>query len=424
VAPEQQRFQAPTGTFDVLPPASARYAALVARFAGHAQRAGFGLIVQPMFEDLGVFQRLGGSTDIVRKEMYDFEDKGGRRVALRPEGTAPVARAYIEHRPTPPWKVWYLTPKFRYERPQAGRFRQHHEVGAEALGTADPDLDVEVIALAWFFYRDLGLSRISLLLNSLGDGQCRPQYRAALLEFLEARRGQLCDEHKDRIADNPLRVLDCKRPACIEATKDAPRQIDHLCEDCKAHFERVVHGLEALGIPHTIETRLVRGMDYYTRTTFEFAADALDSAQNAVGGGGRYDGLVEQLGGPPTPGIGFGLGIERILLACDAEGAFAPPTATTDVFVVDLVGGDAARGLTAELRANGISADRAFDARSMKSQMKQADRSGARLALIVGADEQASETVTVRVLRGDGAENPQRAVSRDNVVDYVRGALQ
>ena len=413
-----QQFQAPPGTFDVLPPDSARYAELVARFASHADRAGYGLVVQPMFEDIGVFHRIGGSTDIVRKEMYDFEDKGGRHIALRPEGTAPVARAYIEHRPqSAPWKVWYLTPKFRYERPQKGRFRQHHEVGAEALGSDDPDLDVEVVALPWTLYQDLGLRQVRLLLNSLGDAQCRPQYRAVLQAYLEARRDDLCDEHKDRIAENPLRVLDCKRAACGQATKDAPRQIDHLCDDCAAHFTRVKQGLDALGIPYTVETRLVRGMDYYTRTTFEYAADALDAAQNAVGGGGRYDGLVEQLGGPATPGIGFGLGIERILLACDAEGVFPVPTAQTDVFVVDLVGGDAALALTHELRAAGIRADRAFGGRSMKSQMKSADRSGAVFAVIVGEDEAAVGTVTVRPMLLDEA---QITVDRDKVVQFLK----
>jgi histidyl-tRNA synthetase len=415
-----QQFQAPPGTFDVLPPDSARYAELVARFAGHATRAGFGLIVQPMFEDLEVFRRLGGSTDIVRKEMYDFEDKGGRRIALRPEGTAPVARAYVEHRPPTPWKVWYLTPKFRYERPQKGRYRQHHEVGAEALGTDDPDLDVEVVALPWALYQDLGLQQVTLLVNSLGDDQCRPHYRALLQEYLEARRDHLCDEHKDRIAENPLRILDCKRPACRETTAEAPWQVDNLCEPCLVHFDRVKAGLDALGIPYTVQRRLVRGLDYYTRTTFEFASDALESAQNAVGGGGRYDGLVEQMGGPPTPGIGFGLGIERILLACDAEGVFPVPTAQTDVFVIDLVGGDAARDLTALLRGNGVRADRAFDHRSMKAQMKAADRSGARIALIVGEDEQISGTITVRPLRGEGAQN---AVAIEKVVETVKDLL-
>src|SRR2546430_1959619 len=287
-------FQAPSGTFDVLPPASGRYERLIALYAQRAERAGFGLIIQPMFEDVGVFQRVGTSTDIVRKEMYDFEDKGGRHVVLRPEGTASVARAYIQHRPAVPWKVWYVTPKFRYERPQAGRYRQHHEVGCEAVGTEDPDVDVEVIALAWGLYDDLGIQRKRLRLNSLGDHTCRPGYRELLIEYLEAHRDELCDEHRDRIHDNPLRVLDCKRQSCIDATKDAPRQIDNLCDPCREHFERVRAGLGAYGIPYEIDTRLVRGLDYYTRTTFEFAGEGLDSAQDALGGGGRYDALVEQ----------------------------------------------------------------------------------------------------------------------------------
>ena len=401
--------------FDVLPPASARYERLVALFAERAQRFGFGLIVQPMVEDIGVFQRVGASTDIVRKEMYDFEDKGGRHIALRPEGTAAVVRAYIQHRPTPPWKVWYLTPKFRYERPQAGRFRQHHEVGLEALGTADPDLDVEVIALAWGFYADLGIDQRRLLINSLGDAVCRPGYRATLHAYLEARRDQLCDEHRDRIADNPLRVLDCKRDACVAATADAPRQVDHLCDPCAAHFARVTGGLDALGVPYTVEPRLVRGLDYYTRTTFEFAGEALQSAQNAIGGGGRYDGLAEQLGGPETPGIGFGLGIERILLACDAEGVFAAPDAMVDVFVIDTTGGEAARDVSAELRAGGVRTDRSFDNRSWKAQLKAAQRSGARLGVVIEADR-----LELRTLQEKGEAE---IVDRAKIVEHVRKRL-
>lgn len=413
-------FRAPKGTHDVLPPDSARWEALVATFADHAARWGFGLLVQPMFEDVGVFQRVGASTDIVRKEMYDFQDKGGRHIVLRPEGTAAVARAYLEHHPTIPWKVWYLGPKFRYERPQAGRYRQHHEVGCEAIGTDDADIDVEVISLAWSFYETLGIARKRLLLNSLGDDACRPPYRARLEAYLTERRDALCPEHQDRIAENPLRVLDCKREACVEATQDAPRQLDHLCDACQAHFDRVTAGLDAAGIPYALHTRLVRGLDYYTRTTFEFAGDALDAAQNAIGGGGRYDGLVEQLGGPPTPGIGFGLGIERILAACDAEGVFPGPTARLDAFVVDVTGGDHARDLARELRGAGLRVDRGFESRSMKSQMKAADRSGARLALIVGEDEAASATVTVRDLQ-EKAE--QERVSRENIVEHVRKRL-
>jgi histidyl-tRNA synthetase len=396
----------------------------VARFARRVEGAGYGLVLSPMFEEVGVFERVGEGTDVVRKEMYDFEDKGGRHLALRPEGTASVVRAYVQHRPPVPFKAWYVGPNFRYERPQAGRFRQHHQVGVEALGTDDADLDVEVVALAWSVCRDLELTRIDLLVNSLGDDACRPAYLDALRAYLAARVDRLCDEHSTRAAENPLRVLDCKRPACREATADAPRMVDHLCEPCAAHFDRVLGGLRMLDVPVRIEPRLVRGLDYYTRTTFELAASALDSAQNAVGGGGRYDKLAEALGGPPTPGIGFGMGIERLLLACDAEDVFAVPEAPVDVFVVDttkdLIGGaTAATLLAALLREAGIGADRAFDHRSMKSQFKQADRSGARLAVVIGEREAAEGTVTLRDLRrGD-----QEVVPRADLVDHVRKRL-
>ena len=406
------KFTAPKGTLDVLPPQSQRYAELVARYAARVGRAGYGLIVGPMFEDADVFKRVGESTDIVRKEMYEFDDKGGRRIALRPDGTAPVARAFVEHRPTTPWKVWYVTPKFRYERPQKGRYRQHHELGLEAIGTEDPDIDVEVIALAAGMYAELGLRNITLKLTSLGDGVCRPAYREMLIEFLEARAAQLCDEHRDRIRDNPLRVLDCKRDSCIAATVDAPRMLDFLCEPCTAHFDRVREGLDALGIAYEIDTKLVRGLDYYTRTTFEFTANAMDAAQNGAGGGGRYDGLIESLGGPATPAIGFGMGIERILLACDAEGVFEVPDRVVDVFVIDTTGGAAARDITAELRAAGVASDRAFDGRSFKSQMTAAQRAGARIAVVVDANG-----IQLRTLQEKGEPS---AVTRETIVDEVR----
>ena len=416
-----ENFKAPTGTHDVLPPESARWQALEARFADLVGRAGYGQLRTPLFEDVAVFHRVGEATDVVRKEMYDFEDKGGRRVALRPEGTASVVRAFVQHHPTAvPWKVWYSAPMFRYERPQAGRYRQHQQLGLEALGSDDPDLDVEVIALQAGFYEALGLQRVLLILNSLGDGNCRPAYLGALGAYLQERVEDLCDEHRTRAAENPLRVLDCKRKACLEATRGAPRTVDHLCVPCKDHFARVQAGLGALGIAFAIETRLVRGLDYYTRTTFEFQASALEGAQNAVGGGGRYNGLVEGLGGPPTPGIGFGSGIERVLLACDAEGVFPTPLPILDAFVVDVSGGEAGRDLTAALRGAGLGADRAFDGRSMKSQMKSADRSGARLALLIGEDEVATGTVTIRHLRGDAE---QERVPRENVTDRVRSIL-
>ncbi len=411
-------FRAPVGTRDVLPPESARWERLVALFAGVVERAGYGLVLSPMFEDVGVFERVGEGTDVVRKEMYDFEDKGGRRIALRPESTASVVRAYVQHRPTPPFKAWYAGPHFRYERPQAGRFRQHHQLGVEALGTDDADLDVEIVALAWSVCAGLGLTQVTLLLNSLGDDVCRPAYLDALRAFLGA--ATLCDEHAGGYEKNPLRVLDCKRDACRAATAGAPRLLDHLCEPCADHFARVRAGLDGLGVAYTIAPRLVRGLDYYTRTTFELAADALGSAQNAVGGGGRYDKLAEALGGPATPGIGFGMGVERLLLACDAEGVFPAPASALDVWVVDTTGGAPALALTHELRAAGISADRSFDGRSMKSQFKSADRSGARLALVVGDNELAASTVTLRDLRG----GEQETVDRAGVVEHVRKRLR
>jgi histidyl-tRNA synthetase len=395
-------FQAPTGTRDVLAPESAGFEAVVARFARTVHLAGYGLVVSPMFEDAGVFRRgVGEDSEVVTKEMYVFEDKGGRTLALRPEGTASVVRAFVQHRPPVPWKAWYVTPAFRYERPQAGRYRQHHQLGVEVLGSADPDLDVEVVSLLADFYSSLGLERVELRVNSMGDAVCMPGYREALGAYLKAHEDELCDEHKATWAKNPLRVLDCKRPACVAVRAGAPKLSDALCGPCAEHFDRFLAGLDALGITWLRDDWLVRGLDYYTRTTFEFSSLALEAAQNGIGGGGRYDGLVELLGGPPTAGVGFGSGIERILLACEAEGLVDLGQSRLDVFVVDVTGGEVARDLTHELRSTGISADRAFDGRSLRSQLKQADRSGARVACIVGPEELAANVVTVRWLRRD-----------------------
>ncbi|HEY1990549.1 MAG TPA: histidine--tRNA ligase [Acidimicrobiales bacterium] len=410
--------RAPSGTHDVLWPESTRWEALVAGFADQVERAGYGLAHTPIFEDVRVFRRgIGEASDVVGKEMYEFDDRGGRRLALRPEGTAPMVRAFVQHRPPTPWKAWYVTPAFRYERPQAGRYRQHHQLGVEAIGSPDADLDVEVVALADGVFRSTGLADFTLKLNSMGDQVCRPAYLGRLRAYLADRRDTLCPEHIERLEANPLRVLDCKRPECQAATAGAPRLVDHLCDDCAVHFARVQAGLGALGVPFELDHRLVRGFDYYTRTTFEFASGALETAQNGIGGGGRYDGLVEMLGGPDTPGIGFGIGIERLLLACDAEGVFPVDPPMLDAYVIDVAGGEVARDLTAALRQAGLRADRAFDGRSMKSQLKSADRSGARVALIVGPDELAAGTVSVRLLRTPGE---QRTVPRADAVAAVR----
>ncbi|MXZ95597.1 MAG: histidine--tRNA ligase [Acidimicrobiaceae bacterium] len=419
----QPLFRAPAGTRDLLPPESARRRRLVAVFADLAERTGFGLLESPIFEDLGVFQRLGESNDVVTKELFEFFDKGDppRHLALRPELTASVCRAFAEHRPAPPWKIWYSGPQFRYERPQAGRYRQFEQVGVETLGTDDPHADVEVIGLGLRFYEALGMKQVRLLLNSLGDSESRPSYDAALAAYLQSRRGELSGQSQLTLERNPLRVLDSKREQDQPVIAEAPLMADFLSGESADHFAAVLAGLDSLGAAYEVSPRLVRGLDYYTRTTFEFVADALDTAQNAVGGGGRYDGLVEELGGPPTPGIGFALGVDRILLACDAEGAFAAAAAPVEVFVVDTAGGQTAAVLCDRLRQAGLGVDRAFDGRSMKAQMKRADRSGAAAAVIIGPDEQAEGAVTVRDMRPGGG---QRRVAETEVVAAVAEVLE
>ena len=417
------KFQAPKGTQDVLPPESIRWERLLAAYASVVERAGYGLVQSPMFEDLGVFQRESEGADAVRKEMYDFTDRGGRHLALRPEGTASVVRAFVQHQPPTPWKVWYATPAFRYERAQAGRYRQHHQVGLEMIGSADPDVDVEVISLGWEFLQALGLREVELQLNTMGTSADRLSYVEVLRAWLSERRGDLAADDQEKVDTHPMRVLDSKRGDTQAVTAEAPAIADHLSTDSEAHFARVRAGLDARGVAHTLSPRLVRGFDYYTHTTFEFVPTLVDNAQATILGGGRYDGLTAELGGVPTPGIGFGAGIERLLIACDAEGVFAAPTDRVDVFVVDATGGDEARDLTAELRGAAIRCDRAFDQRAMRAQMKAADRSGAPIAVIIGEQEQADGVATVRPLRQDFG-GAQETVSRAELVAHLHRTLQ
>jgi histidyl-tRNA synthetase len=400
---------------DIVAPESARWRRFTQVFAEVVEPAGYAQIIPPLMEDLGVFTRIGDATDIVTKEMYDFVDKGGRHVALRPEQTASVCRAFVELRPQIPWKAWYSGPNFRYEKPQRGRFRQFDQVGIEVLGADDPYLDVEVIALAWEFYRRLGLRQVSLVVNSLGEPADRAAYVDALRTHFEAGGDRLSEQSRETLAKNPLRVLDSKRPQDADLIAAAPSIAEFWSDPAAAHFDAVQDGLRVLSIPFVIDHRLVRGLDYYRRTTFEFQGATLESAQNALGGGGRYDGLVEDLGGPPTAGVGFALGVDRTLLACSDEGVFAAPDASVDVFVVDTTGGLEALLINQQLRAAGISADRAFDNRSMKSQMKAADRSGASIAVIVGSDEQAAGIATVRSMRG----GEQVSIPRDDLVAAI-----
>ena len=413
-------FSTSPGTRDILAPDAARWRQYQEEFASVVQNAGYQLIIPPMFEDLGVFLRLGEATEVVTKEMYDFEDKGGRRVALRPEQTASVCRAFVEHRPTTPWKVWYSGPNFRYEKPQQGRYRQFDQVGIEVLGVDDPLLDAEVIALAATFFARLGLKDVQLAVNSLGDDGDRDKYSAALLQYFSANLSQLSEESQVTLQKNPLRVLDSKRREDQGLINGAPKIRDYLSADAANHFDSVLRALDALGVKYAIDDRLVRGLDYYRRTTFEFVSTALKAAHTAIGGGGRYDGLIEQLGGPPTPGIGFALGLDRTLLACDAENVFAAPRTNVSVFVVDTTGGMHAAEVCNLLRNNAISADRAFDNRSMKAQMKAADRSGATIALIIGTDEVAAGHIIVRPMNS----GQQYAIAQDQVVAAIRSELQ
>ncbi|UXA20155.1 histidine--tRNA ligase [Mycobacterium sp. SMC-4] len=415
-------FRAPKGVPDYLPPESAEFVAVRGGLLDAARRAGYGDIELPIFEDTALFARgVGESTDVVSKEMYTFADRGDRSVTLRPEGTAGVMRAVIEHgldRGQLPVKLCYSGPFFRYERPQAGRYRQLQQVGVEAIGVDDPALDAEVIAVADAGFRSLGLDGFRLEITSLGDDSCRPQYRELLQDFLFSL--DLDEETRTRASINPLRVLDDKRPNVRKMTADAPVMLDHLSAPAKAHFDTVLAHLDALSVPYVINPRMVRGLDYYTKTTFEFVHDGL-GAQSGIGGGGRYDGLMRQLGGKDLSGIGFGLGVDRTLLALHAEGKIAGAGARVDVYAVP-VGADAKvrlAVLAAELRQAGVRVDMAYGDRSLKGAMKGADRSGAAIALVAGERDLQAGTVGVKSL----ATGEQVDIPLDDVVAEVLSRL-
>jgi histidyl-tRNA synthetase len=398
--------RAPKGTYDLLPDEAAARDAVVAAAARVFAAFGYRRIVTPEFEETGLFARgVGEATDIVRKEMYSFEDKGGRSLTLRPEGTAPICRAYLEHglhKWPQPVKLWYYCPMFRYERPQAGRYREHYQFGAEALGSADPMVDAEVIILLARLFGELGVGGLRLAVNSMGDPRCRPAYVAKLREHLRGRETELCGDCRERLELNPLRTFDCKVDSCRAVLDEAPRLVDHLCGDCRAHFERVLDLLRRAGLAPELDQRLVRGLDYYTRTTFEFSSDQL-GAQSGVGGGGRYDGLVEQIGGPATPGVGWGAGLERIALAMGEAGV---PRPAPRVYVVAFADArDAAFEMTQRLRAAGVHAELDLAERSPKGQLRQAGRSGAAYALFVGLDDVTAGAVRLRRLDGGGEED-------------------
>jgi histidyl-tRNA synthetase len=403
-----EAFQAPRGTHDVLP-GDANWWGLLARIEETLQRYGFGRIQTPGFEDTGLFARTSGdASDVVHKEMYTFDDRSGRSLTLRPEGTAPIARAYVEHglhREPQPVKAYTIAPMYRYGRPGRGRYREHYQVSVEAIGSADPAIDAEVIEVYTEILRRLGVTRWELHLNSIGDSACRPAYVERLNAWLDEHVDLLGEEALHKRATSPLQVFDVKDPALRAALDGAPKIGDSLCDDCRAHFEEVRARLERLGVPYVLDPALVRGLDYYTRTTFEFMGPE-ENANSVICGGGRYDGLVEQIGGPATPGIGFGAGIERLLLALENEGVVIEPP-TLDVFVVT-DGGDpgSAHALLQELRRAGLAADMDFAGRSVKGQLTQAGRTGAPAFVILRADD--------AVIRRSGA--PDETVGRAEVV--------
>ena len=403
-------FRAPRGTTDLLPEEQKYWRYIESKAVGLAQRYGYGRIDTPVFEDSNLFIRsVGEGTDIVEKEMYTFEDRGGDNVTLRPEGTAPVCRAYLEHgmhNLPQPVRMYYFCPVFRYERPQAGRFREHHQFGLEAIGDADPSVDAEVVELAWQLVTSLGLRDVNLFLNSIGDSQCRPAYVTGLAAYYSGHVVKLCADCKIRLERNPLRLLDCKVDTCRALSDEAPRSADHLCEECLEHWNKLQGYLNGMGIPFQSDHRLVRGLDYYSRTVFEVQPND-GGAQSTIVGGGRYDALIEQLGGRPTPGIGFATGMERLTLNLKSSGVDVPPEPTPTYLVVNV--GEAARPaaleLAAKLRTAGVGAILSSGSRALRGQMHQANALEIPYALILGDDEIAKGEVVVRDMKASTQES-------------------
>jgi histidyl-tRNA synthetase len=416
-------YRAPRGTSDILPQEQAYWRYLEQKVAETARLYGYERLDGPLFEDTGLFARsVGEDTDIVTKEMYTFEDRGGNQLTLRPEGTAPVCRAYIEHgmhNLPQPVRLYYLASIFRYERPQAGRYRQHYQFGYEAIGDGDPALDAEIIDMAWQFLSSIKLGSLSLQLNSIGCKKCRPKYVAALKAHYAEHKADLCPECKTRLKKNPLRLLDCKKPSCQKVANTAPKTVDFLCPECAEHFNRLKKYLKLLGLPYALNHHLVRGLDYYTRTVFEVQPKG-GGAQSTIVGGGRYDDLVEELGGKPTPAIGFAAGMERIILNLKKQNVPVPPLPKPPLFIAYL--GDEAREeamkLASVLRRAGIGVIEALGDKSLKSQLRQANNLGARFAVIIGEEELKAGTVVLR----DMTSARQQAVPLKELVERLVSA--
>ena len=414
------KIQKPRGTMDIFPEDVALWHKIEEKARSVAERFGFGEVRTPTFEELALFKRgVGEVTDVVQKEMYTFTDREDRAFALRPEGTASVVRAIIENGKTSdvmPLRYYYIINCFRYEKPQAGRSREFFQFGTEMFGTKDASADATVISLADTLIRELGIENVELHINSIGCPNCRPKYREALVDYFKSHEEQLCDTCRERLKTNPLRVLDCKSPICSEIAKDAPNTIDYLCEECDGHFADLKKYLDAQGIKYTVDTRIVRGLDYYTKTVFEFICKGI-GAQSTVCGGGRYDGLMEQLGGPSLPGIGFGMGLTRIILAMQESGA-AQIEEDKPVLYIAPMGTDArakAMKIVSDLRVRGYYAECDISARSLKAQMKYADKIGARYTLIIGDSELESGKAQLK----DMESSTQQEIMIDDICNII-----
>ncbi|MCI5535899.1 MAG: histidine--tRNA ligase [Lentihominibacter sp.] len=411
---------APKGTKDMLPDQAYKWHYIEEAFADICRRYGFQEIRTPVFEHTELFQRgVGDTTDIVQKEMYTFQDYGKRSITLKPEGTSPVVRAFTEHKlyaGVQPNKFYYNIPCFRYEKPQSGRLREFHQFGIETFGTMDMMADAECISLGYDFLQEMGITDVELRINSVGCPECRKKHREALREFLKPKYDELCDTCKDRFDRNPMRIIDCKSPICQELVAGAPMMIDYLCDDCRDAFEQLKANLDAMGIEYVVDPGIVRGLDYYTKTAFEFVTTKI-GAQGTVCGGGRYDKLVEEVGGPSTPGVGFGLGKERLLLTMEACGVEIPEPSGADVFIA--VMGDEAKAaglkLMRELRKQGIAVQMDIMGRNIKNQFKYANRINARKTVVIGQDELEKNSFAIK----DMATSQQVNVPMESIVEEL-----
>ena len=412
---------APKGTKDVLPEQVYRWHYVEKKFADICSRYGFREIRTPIFEHTELINRgVGDTTDIVQKEMYTFNDHGGRSLTLKPEGTAPAVRAFTEHKlyaEVQPTKIYYVTPCFRYEKPQSGRLREFHQFGVEIFGSGNMLADADVISIGHDFLEEMGIKDTTLEINSVGCPTCRANYKKALQDFLRPHYDELCDTCKDRFERNPMRILDCKSDEDQAIVKDAPEMLDYLCDDCQKAFDELKENLTAMGIDFVVNPRIVRGLDYYTKTAFEFVSNNI-GAQGTVCGGGRYDNLCEELGGPPIPGIGFGLGIERLLMLMDANGVEIPEPEPVNAFIVTM--GEDARAaglkLLRELHKEGVSAQMDDLSRNVKGQFKYASRLKAKNTIVIGEDELARGVVQLK----DMDKHEQREVPLKEIVEALK----